>query len=177
LLLFRSWWVEAGDAAAHLVALPSSRAFGSAQTPQERTNMAAPTALSAPRGRVTEYTCCTKQLFTSDGSGSYSYVPITPPLEGIGPNIESLVVHLDCKELEAPLAFKVMIDFSFDGFEWTQGNSILPEQTSDGYYISSEFSTVANLGRFIRISLGLDDSGAAKSARFSVLTYFKFLSR
>jgi hypothetical protein len=70
-----------------------------------------------------------------------------------------------------------MIDFSFDGYTWTQGNSILPEQTSDGYYLSPEFTTVANFGRFIRISLGVDDAGAAKSARFTILTYFKFLSQ
>ncbi len=140
--------------------------------------MAMDTKVSAPRGRVTRLDLCTDQRFTSDGSGSFSYTPISPVMEDVGPALEDLIIHADAKELESGLAFSVMIDRSFDGYTWTQGGTaVLAAQTADGYYISSAFSTRTDMGRFMRLSLGLDDAGAAKSARLSISVYLKFLSR
>jgi len=139
--------------------------------------MANDKTVSAPRGRVTRVDLCTDQWFTSDGSGSYAYTPISAVMEDVATSLEDFIIHIDVKELEAPLEFKIMIDRSFDGYTWTQGGAVLIAQSADGYYISSAFSTRTDMGRFMRLSLGLDDAGAAKSARFSISVYLKFLSR
>ena len=139
--------------------------------------MANDKTISAPRGRVTRVDLCTDQWFTSDGSGNYAYTPISPVMEDVATSLEDLIIHADVKELEAPLEFKVMIDQSWDGYTWTQGGAVLVAMAADGYYISSAFSTRTDMGRFMRLSLGLDDAGAAKSARFSISVYLKFLSR
>jgi len=139
--------------------------------------MANEKTVSAPRGRVTRVDLCKDQWFTSDGSGNYAYTPISAAMEDVATSLEDLIIHADVKELETGLAFKVMIDRSWDGYTWSQGGAVLAEMSSDGYYISTAFSTRTDMGRFMRLSLGLDDASVAKSARFSISVYLKFLSR
>ena len=112
--------------------------------------------------------------FRTDGDNTYDIVPLGPVLEGLGPKITELVVHVDCSEKTANLKYKVRNAYSYDGQNWQTGVDLISEQTTTGYVIGSSCTDRQKFGRYMRFEVCVNDTGAVEQAFLKVALYWKY---
>ena len=92
-----------------------------------------------------------------------------PVLEGIGPSIQDIVIHVLGRTFSSNFKYKVTAERSYDGETWTAfAADVLNEQTTVGYKISSAYSTRTDLGLMIRFLISVSDTGSKEIGTLSV---------
>lgn len=119
--------------------------------------------------RVITVEICEELTFTSAGTGAYVSKPIDPVLDGLGPEIQDLVVHVLGRAFSANFKYKVTAERSYDGEVWTAfAAELLSEQTTTGYKTSSAYSTRTDFGLLIRFKVETSDAGAKEIGTLSI---------
>lgn len=112
---------------------------------------------------------CSEEQFTSNGTSTYVGRPIGAAIDGGGPGIQDIVVHVLGRAFSTGFKYKVTAERSYDGETWSAFSSdLLGEQTTTGYKISSAYSTRTDMGLMIRFKIETSDSGAKEIGVLSV---------
>lgn len=111
---------------------------------------------------------CDEETYTSTGQSTYVGRPVGPVLDGLGPHVQDIVVHVLGRAFSTGFKYKVTAERSYDGETWSPFSAdVLTEQTTTGYKISSAFSTRTDLGLMIRFKIEVSDSGSKEVGTLS----------
>ncbi len=114
------------------------------------------------RGRTSFLKAFEARVFQTTGGGAVpTYFPVTEAFEVNGA-LEALQIHALCTQRSANFKYRFRIGYSFDNVVWLWGSDVLGEQTALGYVIGSWFTTATEFGRYIRLEIGLADTGAVE---------------
>lgn len=119
---------------------------------------------------------CRDRMFSTT-SANYTYIYLSPGLDGLGPMIESMVIHADGQNFGAEFNYEVSAELSFDGISWEEfSGPFITNQTAEGYKISTPFNAVQNFGMKIRFRVGVKHTTTATTGVLSVVGAIKFWS-
>ncbi len=111
------------------------------------------------------------------GPGTWTEYQLGPTFEGLAEHLEQITAHILVEDRSsANISYRIKIEKSYDGVIFTSGGFILPAQSSNGYTISSDYTTRTDFGRYFRFTLDLDDAGAVETAFFSASIHLKLWS-
>ncbi len=131
-----------------------------------------------PKTNATEIILAESEKVSSTGGGATNWdeFDLGPILE-LSPHLESIMIHLlQEHRSSANLKHRVRLYRSFDGVTWvpTLSADLIASQNTQGDTISAEYSTRTSFGRYMKITLGLEDDGTAYNAEFSITAHLKF---
>ncbi len=101
-----------------------------------------------------------ERLFTTNGTGSYVLVRVSPKqLENIGPFLDGIIAYAICRDKSANFEFKLIGEWSNDGETWSAfGGDIVPATTANGQVVSANYTTAQDFGLYVRFLVGVKPS-------------------
>lgn len=148
--------------------MPKMMPQGSGRSTSKRGSITSEGTGGSASASVLTFELCDEETFTSPGATSYLARPVGPVLDGLGPHIQDIVVHVLGRVFSSNFKYKVIAERSYDGEAWTVFSAdVLSEQTTTGYKISSAYSTRSDLNVMIRFLIAVSDTGSKEIGTLS----------
>ncbi len=111
------------------------------------------------------------------GPATWTTYQLGPTFEGLAEHLEEITAHVLVEDRSsANISYRIGLEKSYDGVVFSAGGFVLPAQNSNGYTITSAYTTRTDFGRYFRFVLELDDNGAVETALFSASMHLKLWS-